>query len=245
MASLTFVGVAAGIMSLVAGAANLALCLMALAKWREKRASPTLFLALSAAAYSGACWFGTITYFTSPFSLSVATITNALIYVTVFAATIFMFLFARIFFEPKRWQEVLYVATGAAVALVIAVTDSVYIDSVGDYPVIVLKDAYAVAVLAYLVPTYLGIFSSARRARARIDEPVYRAGFGYVSIGVLMPLLTFVADTGATLTKDLDAIYTIFLMLTWVFPILATTFMYLGYMLPGWLRARLEHQRQA
>ncbi|MHA1732580.1 MAG: hypothetical protein ACTSU5_11605 [Promethearchaeota archaeon] len=241
MASLTFVGISAGVMSLGASTMILFIAYRLFQRYREKKNRATLFLIASTLAFAVTCLSGTATYFIAPFNLPLAIVTNAIIYTFTFLATMLMFMFAsEVFFQADKKWIVAYLVAGFTIIALILFTDSVATEMIGDYPVLVLKDLYTVLLVAYLIPTNLGIFWVARRASGKVEDPLYAAGYRAISWGDLMPLLAFVADASASFSMTVEWLYTAFLLLTWVFPIIAVFFLYAGYILPDWFKKRVS-----
>lgn len=245
MAELTFVGISAGIMSLIASAAIGFLGSKMLQKWKAKKNKATLYLLLSTIAYLVTCLSGTITYFTAPYNIEVARLTNKIIYSAIFLATMLMFMFAtEIFFEPAKHWVFIYLLLGFVIIAVINIMDSVTEQYIGEYPVLILKDLFVLLLVGYLVPTNVGLFLVARRASTRIEDPLYQAGYRAIALGELNPILAFVADAAASLTMEYQFLYTVFLLLTWVFPMIAIYFLYAGYILPDWFKKRVSQTLQ-
>lgn len=243
--ALTSVGIAAGIFSLAVGCAMVVIAGKILQRYREKKQRATLYLLLSILGFIGSSWFGTATYFLAPEAIEAARVTNKLIYTCVFLGTIFTYLFAsKIFFQPKKWHNALYITIGIACIVLINATESSELQYIGEYPVLLLRIYYSAVLLGFMVPTFLGIFLVALRTSRKVEDPLYQAGYRMIAYAEIQPLLTFVADACASLFMDVPTIYTLFLMLTWIFPGIAAVFYYLGWILPQWFRDRVAGKGQ-
>jgi hypothetical protein len=122
-------------------------------------------------------------------------------------------------------------------------TDSVVIDTFPDgsgYPLLTITVGFSVLVVLYLVPTLIGIFVMAITVSRKVEERIYKFGFRLIAGGQLMILCTFIVDTLASLFMDQIAVYTLFLVLTWVFPLVAAILYYLGWIMPEWFKSKIS-----
>ncbi|MHA1732578.1 MAG: hypothetical protein ACTSU5_11595 [Promethearchaeota archaeon] len=237
-------------MSAAAGVFALLITLKILARYMGKdkgsRNSATLFLVGGLFFWVAVCFLALTTYAVGTVDAGVAKRTNQVMYSCIILATMLTYLFAaRVFFEPKNSWTAVYLAVGLAYILVFQVINPVTVEAIGTggFVVVVLEDLYGILLVAYLVPTLVGIFLVAKRTARKMEDPVYKAGYKYIGWGQIAILLVLVMDTLASVFLDQQALYVSFLVLTWVWPIVSAYLQYLGWILPDWLRKRIEMSR--
>ena len=217
--------------------------LVLIKKYREKKRTSTLYLILSIFGWMGAILSAMIIYWIAGFNLDVAIFFQKLVYAFVFGATILTFLFAsKVFFEPKKLLVYIYIAIGATMVLLMLIDDSVEITTFPDgsgYPLLTIDLLYSLLIVVYVVPTVLGICVVAIRLSRKV-EGLEKLAFKIIGIGQIMLLLTFVIDTLATVFIDDLGLYSMFLYLTWIAPMIASIFYYLGWTLPMWFKKAIK-----
>jgi len=242
--ALSSVAVTAGIMSTISGILILLISSLIFKRLLERKQHSTLFLGLSTTCFAIASFACTIIYFMAEKDLNLAIFCQKLVYASIFTACILTFLFAHyIFFEKakKKWIYI-YLIIGIIVTIVLFATDSVVIETFPDgsgYPLLTIAFGFSLVVVLYLFPTIIGIFVTAMVVSRKVEERVYKFGFRLIAGGQLMILCTFVVDTLASLFMDQIMLYTLFLVLTWVFPLFAAIMYYLGWCMPDWFKNKL------
>ncbi len=242
---LTSIGIFAAIISFIAGLLIFIVNIRVWGKYKEKHQKPTLYLYLAIWGWITASWGATVVYISAGFVPSVAELFQKVLYAGVFFSTIFMFRFAaEVFFHIKKMWMWIYITLGIViVALLVSISKST-IEYLDGYPILLLEEIFSGILVAYLFPTFFGIFIMARRAGRKIDDPIYQVGYTFIGLGQLVAVATFIIDSVATIVIKDPILYPIFLALTWVFPIFGAILYYLGWILPDGLRKRIE-ARQA
>jgi len=242
----------AGISSTVVAVIAIVLCFIKIIpKYRERRQMATLYLCLTFFGWAGACLSATTVYFTAGFSLDVGGIFQKSIYTCIFAATIFTFLFAsEIFFTIKKMWNWIYIAIGIICILIIDIFGSSEISFVQpeNYPVLDLETTFGLILLAYLLPTLIGIFITARNTSKRLDESapnrdLFKVGYNLIGWAQVFTFFVFIVDTIATSAITIPALYSLFLILTWVFALFAVFCYYEGALLPDNIKKWIEWRK--
>ncbi len=208
-----------------------------------------MFLCVGMCGWVITCWSATTVYFSAGFDIGLALVFQRLIYTGNILGAMFLFLFAsEIFFQVKKMWKTIYILGG--VALIVALFEvefsSVYlIEPAQNYNVLLLSEVFGGLMLIYLLPAFLGIFFTARRASKKMENPLYKAGYNYIANGQIFGLLTMAADIIGTIVIDDVITYTICLNLTWIFLIFTAWFYYIGWILPPGFRRRIEMQEEA
>ncbi len=238
---LTSIGIFAGIISIIAGFLIMLVDLKVWGKYKEKKQKPTLYLFFAIMGWVIASWDATVVYISAGFALEVAQVFQKIMYAGVFIGTIFMARFAaEIFFHIKKKWMWIYIGIGIGLVAILAIFPLSEVVDLGGYPVLLLNLDFSLVLVAYLFPTFLGIFIMARRASRKIEDPIYQVGYIFIALGNLIPIATFIIDTIATIVIDDAVLYPLFLALTWVFPLFGAIMYYLGWILPDGLRKRIE-----
>lgn len=233
----------AGIFTLVSGVVIFYICIKFVMNYRRKKNTSTRYLTVSVAAWLGATWSAMLIYFFAGSNLTLAIISQKLVYLFVFLGTILTFLFgSTIFFKLKKIWIIIYVILGILAVTVMVFSDSVeqavFPDGSG-YPLLTIAFEYSLLIVFYVVPTTIGLMIVALRLSRRVTGHE-QVGLRIIALGQLMILVTFVVDTIATLVIDDVILYSIFLYSTWVFPMLGAIFYDIGWMLPEWLKKRYQ-----
>jgi hypothetical protein len=204
--------------------------------YKKKKNKTSLYLCLSIFSYLFTILSATIVYLCTGFSNTIGLIFQKGIYLGVFLSMMLTFLFAsNIFFTPTRLQSSIYYIIGVISILILTIFDSSIISEFPDdseYPLILLKIEYGILLVAYILPTSLGIYIAGMRVSKRTEDKMFRKSFRYISIGNLMVPLTFIFDTISTTFINNVFVYSLFLYLTWIPPVIATFLYYKGYTLP-------------
>ncbi len=238
----------AGIMSLLGGfLMYFAVNRVIWARYKEKQQKATFYLYCAIWGLIITTWSASVVYFTAGFAPFVAFFFQKCIYGFIFIATICMFFFAReIFFTVKKQWVWVYAAIGIACIAVLAslnLSDIMYVEP-EHYPVYILKTEFGFVLVAYIVPTLLGIFLAARRASKRIDDVLYQVGYSYIAWGQILFLFTMVVDTIASVVIDQQVTYGVTLVMEWILLLFGVWFYYMGWILPESLRKRIEARQQ-
>lgn len=244
--ALSSVAITAGIMSIICGIFMLLISSLIFKRLLERKQRSTLYLGLSTTSFAIASFAVVICYFFAETNLNWAIFAQKLVYVCVLAGCMMTFLFAhQIFFEKtKKIWIYMYILIGIIATIVLFATDSVVIETFPDgsgYPLLTIAVGFSVLVVLYLVPTIIGIFVMAIAVSRKVEEKIYKIGFRLIAGGQLMILCTFIVDTLASLFMDMITVYTIFLVLTWVFPLIAAIFYYLGWIMPVWFKTKISN----
>ncbi len=238
---LTNLGIFAGIISFIAGFLIMWVDLKVLGKYKEKKQKPTLYLFFAILGWVIASWDATVVYISAGYMVDVAQVFQRIMYAGVFMGTIFMFRFAaEIFFHVKKLWVWVYIGIGIGLIVVLAIFNLSEVYDLDGYSILLLNLIFSLVLVAYLFPTFLGIFILARRASKKIDDPIYQVGYMFIAFGNLIPIATFIIDALATEMITDAVLYPLFLALTWVFPLFGAIMYYLGWILPDGLRKRIE-----
>jgi hypothetical protein len=73
-----------------------------------------------------------------------------------------------------------------------------------------------------------------------MEEPVFRAGFRTIGYGNIFVLGSFSCDSIASIVITDSLLYGLFLDLQWIFAIVATVLLFLGWTMPSWFK-KLYH----
>lgn len=226
----------AGFLALLAGIIILIIGIRLFILYKEKRSIPGLFLCLSVFSWVGAAFSVMEIYFFAGENLDISIIFQKLVYLFVFLATMLTFLFgSKIFFTMKKPFMIGYLIIGITAIIVILVTDSVDVNSFPDgsgHPLLSLSVDYGFLMVLYILPTTLSIAIVALRLSKKVEDIAYKQGFKIIAYGQLMLILTFVVDTLASLFLDKIGLYSLFLYLTWIFPIFAAICYDTGWRIP-------------
>ncbi|MEX2682517.1 MAG: hypothetical protein Q6373_013035 [Candidatus Sigynarchaeota archaeon] len=238
----------AGMLSLFIGILILAVCVMFVIRYTKRKAKSILYLTFSVLSWLGATWSATVIYLLAGWNLQVAIVSQKLVYTFVFTGTICTLFFARaIFFEKaKNTFFQAYMIIGIVIITVMLVLDSVDVQGFPDepsYPLLTIAMEYSLIVVVFIIPVVLGILVIALRLRARTSDNVSRAGLGFIAGGQFSILLTFVVDTLATAFIGDIILYQVFLYATWIPPLVGVFLYYLGWIMPDWLKRRIEKRR--
>lgn len=241
---LSSIAITAGVMSIISGGIMLLISGLIFKRYLERKQRSTLYLGLSCASFGLGSFSAAIIYLLAETDLVLAIFSQKLVYALVFGAVMLTFLFAQqIFFEKaKKIWIIVYLFVGILVVIILFAIDSVVIDTFKDgsgYPLLTIHMGFSIVVILYLVPTIIGIFVTALIVSRKMEEKIYKFGFRLIALSQLMILLTFIADTLASVFIDMNLVYTIFLVLTWVFPLFAAILYYLGWVMPPWFKNKL------
>ncbi|OLS12733.1 MAG: hypothetical protein RBG13Loki_3655 [Promethearchaeota archaeon CR_4] len=237
--------ISASIMALIAGLLILIIGAILYQKWKEKKQTPTLFLTISIFAWVGACWSAMGIYTLAEFATEIAIVLQKCVYSFVLLGGMMMFLFGTptfYHFKSKIWTY-LYVILGCAFIILVWMMDSVdvrYFPGYDTYPLLSIKIEYSIFLVLYLVPLLIGIPILALRTSRRINERLYSVGYRFIAYGTLDILAVFVVDALSTVAQGMNLIYAILLNLTWIFPLIAAFFCYIGWTLPNWFRSIIK-----
>ncbi len=195
-------------------------------------------------------WSATTVYFSAGFNIDLALFFQRFFYTGNILGAIFLFLFAlAVFFQIKKMWKGLYLLGGVAIIVALFVvgdSSSVkLIDSENSYSILLLSEIFGVVIMIYLLPTFLGIFFTARRASKKIEDPLYKGGYQYIANGQIFGICTMGVDVIGTLVINELVAYTICLNLTCIFLIFAAWCYYIGWILPSGFRRRIEMQAEA
>ncbi len=125
-------------------------------------------------------------YLVAGFILELALLLQKIIYIGIFLSCIFLFLFANeVHFEVDRkilvWG---YVTIGFVLIFVMAAFNlSDIILFLPDYPVLLVKFEFSLCVVGYLFPTFFTVLIMARRAARKINDPIFKVGYIFISWG--------------------------------------------------------------
>jgi len=175
-------------------------------------------------------------------NLALGQINQDIMYGLGFSALIFFYLFAReAFFKKKSKFYLFYIILGIILILMLGITESSYVDSFpdslgGNYPAIILKAGYGVIMFVYAVPNLINIVISAFRVASRLENKLFARGFQVIGLGVIIELCAMVCDTVATLAITNAVGYAIALFAQWICDLLASTLLYVGWIMPGWFQ---------
>lgn len=226
----------AGYLALLSGIIILIIAIRLFILYKEKKSIPGLFLCLSVFAWMGAAFSVMEIYFFAGDNLGVSIIFQKLVYLFVFVATMLTFMFgSKIFFTIKKPFLVIYLIIGITSIIVILITDSVDVNNFPDgsgYPLLSLSVDYGLIMVLYILPTTLSIAIVALRLSKKVEDIAYKQGFKIIAYGQIMLILTFLVDTLASLFIEDIGVYSLFLYLTWVFPIFAAICYDTGWRIP-------------
>ncbi|NMC08490.1 MAG: hypothetical protein GYA24_24995 [Candidatus Lokiarchaeota archaeon] len=235
----------AGISSLCTGALILAIIVLFIYRYVKKRARSIFYLALSTCSWLGATWSATAIYLLAGWNLPLAIVCQKLVYAFVFAGIVFTLYFAfEIFYENVK-RVFLHVYTTVAIIIISTVflLDTVDIQAFPDdlaYPLLTIAFEYSIIVVIFIIPVVLGILVVVLKMLTRTTDKVSRAGLKFIAGGQFSILLTFVVDTLATVFSTDAVLYPVFLYATWAFPGIGAFLYYLGWIMPDWLKKRIE-----
>ncbi|MBD3352032.1 MAG: hypothetical protein GF364_11150 [Candidatus Lokiarchaeota archaeon] len=240
--AMSIIALTAGIISGIMGLLMLLIGLKLYNLYQKNPKKEGLYLCLSIFSFIITTWSATIVYLSAGSSLIVAQIFQKSIYTFVFIGIMLTFLFAsKIFFTPKKELFVAYIVLGIACILILVAFPTSEVDNFpdsADYPLLLLKLEYGILLVLYILPTAFGIFWIGMKVSKKVDDPISKTSFRYISTAQLMIPLTFTFDTIASLFMNNIYVYSIFLYLTWVPPVVAAYLYDRGYTLPERARKR-------
>ncbi len=238
------IAIVAGTLSFIAGVFTFILSLSLIRRYIQRKQKPTIYLTFANLSWSMVCFTASYIYFFAGTRLAQAQIIQIVMYGAVLSATIFTFLFARkIFFKAVTRWYIPYVIVGILALIILALPGSNYVDYFPDditYPAIILNVEYGLVLLIYLIPTMIGITYRAFKTAKKMEEPVFQAGFRTIGYGNIFVLGSFSCDTIASIVITDSLLYGLFLDLQWIFAIVATVLLFLGWTMPGWFK-KLYH----
>ncbi len=233
-----------GILSFAVGVIALYVAVLLLKRYKKTPQTATLYVAIANLSWSFVFLFASLIYLLAGMDLALGQILQVMMYDSIFATVIFIYMFARKAFSTGKSRfDLFYIILGLMLAVIVAITASSYVepfpDSVGgNYPAIILRTEHGLILFAYVVPTIVGIVILAFRVASRLGDKLFARGFQVIGLGLICSLVTMVCDTIATLVIS-DAVgYALALYAQWIFNLLATLFLYVGWTMPGWFQRR-------
>lgn len=144
-----------------------------------------------------------------------------------------------IFLFNKKFINIIYWSIGLIIIILTLALDSVEFSVFPDgsnYPLLTIKLAFSILVVVYILPTIFSIIFKALQAANTTTEKGYKFGFRVISVGQIMIIFTFIADTIATIVINNVQLYAAMLYLTWIFPLIGVVCYYIGWILPKWVK---------
>jgi hypothetical protein len=230
----------AGILALVAASFTILLAILITKKYLNKKQKATAYLTLAIYFWALTTLTASIIYLFAGNTIELAIKLQVIMYGCVFAANIFTYMFARnVLFKQKTGWWRWYIILGIICILILGIADSSeaipFPDST-DYYAIVLKLEYSMILVVYLVPIIIRIVIVAFKTSKRMEQSGYKVGFRLIGWGQIFILCIFICDTIAGFFFDNATMYAIFLYLQWIFGVLASVSLYVGWVLPKWVK---------
>ncbi|UYP45509.1 hypothetical protein NEF87_001794 [Candidatus Lokiarchaeum ossiferum] len=240
------IAIIAGCLSSVATIITIFIFTLILQKYFTRKKKNTLYLACSVLCWDLAFLAATIIYFFSEINLEMVIWCQKIVYCGVFLGIMFSFQFSQeIFFSLKKNVIYFYWIIGVIIILFTLILNSVnvaeFMDGSG-YPLLTISLAFSILVVIFILPTILGIIISSLKIASRTEVGEFSLGFRIIALGQSMILLTFVADTLASIFIAQINVYALLLYLTWIFPMIAIICYYLGWIMPNWFKKWLNVQ---
>ena len=134
-----------------------------------------------------------------------------------------------------------YIILGIILIVMLGITESSYVDLFpdsigGNYPAILLKAEYGLIMFVYAVPSLIVIVISAFKVASRLEDKLFARGFQVIGLGLISALGAMVCDTVATLVITDPIGYALALYIQWIFDLLASILLYVGWIIPGWFQ---------
>jgi hypothetical protein len=229
-----------GILSIIIGFLMSYIGALLIAKYRQKRQKATLYLMISTFAWALCSWTASVIYLTAGDNVDTAKTVQIFMYGLVFTATIFTYMFARkIFFVVKTQWYKLYVLVGIIAIIIIGLSDSsdtINFPDSTNYPAINLKTEYSLILVAYILPTLIGIMVVALKTAKKMEEKGYLLGFRLIGFSQFFIFLVFVCDAIASANITDPVLYAFFLYMQWIVALVASICSYVGWALPPWFK---------
>ncbi|MEX2758353.1 MAG: hypothetical protein Q6365_023460 [Candidatus Sigynarchaeota archaeon] len=238
------IALSAGILAFTAGiiAAYMSVLLFKRNKLKPQKA--TLYVFFATFSWTIVFFLASQIYFFAGMNLALAYVLQVMMYGSIFSAVIFLYMFARkTFFREKTRFYVAYIILGIVLVVILAATESSYVepfpDSIGgDFPAVILKTEQGLVLVAYVVPTLVGIAVSDFNVASRLEDKLFARGFQVIGFGLIIALITMGCDTVATLVISSAIGYALALYAQWILNVLAAVFLYVGWTMPGWFQRR-------
>lgn len=237
---LSIIATIAGYMSLISAFFMFLLIIPIIKRYLDRKKINTLYLVFSIFSWLIATVSAGIIYFFADTHLNLSIWAQKIVYSGVFLGCMFLFQFSQgIFLFNQKKIIHLYWVIGTIIILLTLLLNSVEIGQFPDdsnHPLLTIKLLYSILVVIFLIPTIISIFVKALQTASKVDDMAYKFGFRVIAIGQIMVILTFLIDTIASLVVNNPNLYSWMLYLTWIFPLLACIFYYLGWIMPRWLK---------
>ncbi len=219
------------------------LSVLLMIRYKKKPEKATAYITFANLSWAIACFTASVIYLFGGNNLVIGTVFQVIMYGSIFTATIFTYMFARKnFFKEKTKFYIVYILLGIVAIVILGVfktSDEIrFPDSVdGNYWAIILKTEYSLILVAYLIPTIIGITVTVFKSAARVADNLYARGLQVIGYGQIFILGSFIADTIATLAITDITGYAISLFVQWICALIASICLYVGWTMPGWFKA--------
>jgi hypothetical protein len=238
------IALTAGILSIASAAFIFCIFLLILLKYFKRKKINTLYLAVSVLFWGLGCIFASNIYLLAEINENWVIWCQKLVYVCVFFGTMFTYQFSQgIFLFSKKFINIIYWGIGLIIIVLTLALDSVEFSVFPDgsnYPLLTIKLAFSILVVVYILPTIFSIIVKALQGANTTTEKGYKFGFRVISVGQIMIIFTFIADTIATIVITNVQLYAAMLYLTWIFPLFGVVCYYIGWILPNWVKKLMK-----
>ncbi|MHA1341762.1 MAG: hypothetical protein ACTSRZ_18130 [Promethearchaeota archaeon] len=219
-------------------------------RWRSKQKKATMLLFLTflmlTVCISGLL-VGFIQMVITGLKLWLYRFSLAFAYVFLSIGNIFLMEFAaEIFTVEKKYIRKYQVAMGL-IAIMVALPWNYYgwpQEVIDVQPIPSIRMYSQLALLTVSILVYSRIFMTALHASKRVSDKYAKVAFRYIAFSQISEILFFVFILLDVMTFTFTPLsgYTVFVYIAWCFVGLFFLFCYLGYIMPNWLRQRIDRK---
>ncbi len=224
-------------------------------KYKERKTIPTLFLALALFSIALAPFIA----FTGLFSWMILWIINGfnptlspdyysismpIGFLFVILYDIFLIFFTiHIFWDKNNKKAIPFIIVGIIIAILLFLPNNYYgVDPGPNDPPSIRAYTQGVYFIYNLI-IYIIVAIFAFREAIRIEERVYKIGFeciAFAQLSNIIIFLSFLCDAIILLFNPASPGYSIFVVIAWIFAVVSSILVYLGFILPDWFKKLIQ-----
>ena len=222
-----------------------------LGKWRERKSDTAKFITITLFFYVFAVlwlFLALLEGYITGYKMWVYRIGMGIAYGSLALSNVYMIYFVEEIFGIKRFKTKPYRIFFIILAILMVLPNNYYgylpDTKVGFGPSIRMITSGAFIASSALLHLYIA-WRTIRISR-RIEDDYGRKGLLFIGLSQIAMILVYIfmiIDTMIFLFTDAAAGYSIYITLAWTMILVVITFLYLGFILPGWLKKRDEENK--